>query len=156
MYETNSNIWFCCCCFDVGERRVWNGSARWMQAEVFGIKSKEKSSIHCVQNWWVDTTGYGRKAWWTGPKLRGFHRMFPIRRMSLRCLWFRFHHWRELPEEQNLLHCLVIFISFSIFFSFCVCIVSVYTIHLGMFKACVFEGIRDFHMEQFFLRWFYT
>ena len=101
-------LYFTYLCFIlVGEFGIWDGSAWWVQAQVLGTKSKEKSSVHCLQDRWKDPTSDGREVGKPWRDLWGLHQQLAWRWVSLCCLWFRLHNRWELPEEQDFLHCMV-------------------------------------------------
>lgn len=109
--------WFCfsCCLnrmlgclgFVVWLFCIWPCSEWRVQAEVLGAKSQEKPSVHCLQDW--KSRGGGRETWRTRWNLRWFHSIAASGRVPLCCVWSGFHHWWKLPEEQDLLHCMVIY-----------------------------------------------
>jgi hypothetical protein len=96
-----------------GELGVGDGRERRVQAQVPGAQVEAKLPVHHVQDQRADAAGGGGQAGAAGRHLRRLHRLHARERVPLRRLRLRLHHRRELPEEQDLVHLLVIIESMS-------------------------------------------
>lgn len=100
--------WLCL----VGECLIWNASGRWLQAQVFGFKSKKMLPIHYFQNWGSGSGGGETRE--PQRQLRWFSRLSSRWWVPLCCLWLWLHFDWECPQKQDFLHCLVMTIHLII------------------------------------------
>lgn len=80
-----------------------------MQELVHGDEMEEGAQVHRVQDRRGVSIGDGRQGGRAGGRLRRTRRVAAGGRLPVRRVRLRFRHRRQLPEKQDLLHCVVRF-----------------------------------------------
>lgn len=96
----------------IGQRSIGDGCEWWLQTQILGIESKKDTPIYNIQARWETQADHCRKARRSLTELWGLHCKHPRKWVPICHLWLWLCNWRELPEKQNLFHCMVNFILF--------------------------------------------
>lgn len=96
----------------IGQRGIGDGCEWWLQTQILGIESKKDTPIYNIQARWEAQADHCRKARRSLTELWGLHCKHPRKWVPICHLWLWLCNWRELPEKQNLFHCMVNFILF--------------------------------------------